>query len=623
MGIPSYFRNITKNYSNIIINDLKNVKSLYLDLNCAIHRCCRDILDNLDTKLSQNELEIKMIHRIIDYIVELYLYVKPTELLYIGIDGVAPRAKMVQQRTRRFKTAKDRDITNKIKAKYNIKTPMVWDTNAITPGTAFMEKLSNLITNDLIKREELNGITIILSDSNCPGEGEHKIFKHIKNDIIINGPNIEKTQYGIITTKINNEHLDLEDNTQDLQDNIKDLEDNKPKLDVDKVSFLEQPNVNELDNTNSDENYIKGNYVIYGLDADLIMLSLTCNIDNIYLIREELEFNPEEKNIVPYLFLDINHLSEGIIEEMRSNGLQYNGDIYKWKHINDYIVLCFLLGNDFIPHILSLEIKHNGLDVLTTKYIEIFNSGGQYLMDQENGLNYEFFHMLLGVLTHEEDIRLRRLTKKTLNYYWMPNNTHNKMEEELDKLHNYPLFNRTLEKEFSLGVNQGWREDYYKYVVQLDEHDIPNLCLNYYQGLVWTLAYYFKNCISRNWHYKYGHSPSIRELYNNIELLKEVKFTDNIEIKPFEQLLMVLPTNSNHLLPINYQRLQTDAKSPVLDYYPIDFEVNSYYKRYNWECGPILPTIDIKKLKTTIKNIKLSPDEKNRNSENQEQVINL
>ena len=336
-----------------------------------------------------------------------------------------------------------------------------------------------------------------------------------------------------------------------------------------------------------------------------------------------MEFNPEEKNIVPYLFLDINHLAEGIIEEMRSNGLQYNGDIYKWKHINDYIVLCFLLGNDFIPHILSLEIKHNGLDVLTTKYIEIFNSGGLYLMDQEDGLNYEFFNMLIGVLTQEEDIRLRRLTKKTLNYYWMPNNTHNKMEEELDKLHNYPLFNRTLEKEFSLGVNQGWREDYYKYVVKLDETDIPKLCLNYYHGLVWTLAYYFKNCISRNWHYKYGHSPSIRELYNNIELLKEVKFTDNIEIKPFEQLLMVLPTNSNHLLPINYQRLQTDTKSPILEYYPIDFELNSYYKRYNWECGPILPTIDIKKLKTTIKNIKLSTDEKNRNSENKEQVINL
>lgn len=613
MGIPSYFRNITKNYSNIIINDLKNVKSLYLDLNCAIHRCCRDILDNLDTKLSQNELEIKMIHRIIDYIVELYLYVKPTELLYIGIDGVAPRAKMVQQRTRRFKTAKDRDITNKIKAKYNIKTPMVWDTNAITPGTAFMEKLSNLITNDLIKREELNGITIILSDSNCPGEGEHKIFKHIKNDIIINGPNIEKTQYGIITTKINNEHLDLEDNTQDLQDNIKDLEDNKPKLDVDKVSFLEQPNVNELDNTNSDENYIKGNYVIYGLDADLIMLSLTCNIDNIYLIREELEFNPEEKNIVPYLFLDINHLSEGIIEEMRSNGLQYNGDIYKWKHINDYIVLCFLLGNDFIPHILSLEIKHNGLDVLTTKYIEIFNSGGQYLMDQENGLNYEFFHMLLGVLTHEEDIRLRRLTKKTLNYYWMPNNTHNKMEEELDKLHNYPLFNRTLEKEFSLGVNQGWREDYYKYVVQLDEHDIPNLCLNYYQGLVWTLAYYFKNCISRNWHYKYGHSPSIRELYNNIELLKEVKFTDNIEIKPFEQLLMVLPQQSSNLLPKSYEKLMTDFDSDIIEYFPEEYKIDCINKNYLWECSPKLPIIITEKIKNTITNIKLTNDEKERN----------
>jgi len=600
MGIPSYFRNITKNYSDIIINDLQNVKSLYLDLNCAIHRCCRDILDNLDTKLSQNELEIKMIHRIIDYIVELYLYVKPTQLLYIGIDGVAPRAKMVQQRTRRFKTAKDRDITNKIKAKYNIQTSMVWDTNAITPGTAFMEKLSDLIINDLIPRDELNGITIILSDSNCPGEGEHKIFKHIKNDIQNN--NIQKTEYGIITTKINNEQVDV-------------------NLDIDIDVSLGKDE--DIENQINDKHQPLDNYVIYGLDADLIMLSLSCNIDNIYLIREELEFNPDEKNVVPYLFLHINNLSEGIIEEMKSYGLECQEDDTKWDHINDYIVLCFLLGNDFIPHILSLEIKHNGLDVLIEKYIQIYNSGKQYLIDVEKGLNFEFFHMLLGLLTQEEDIRLRKLTKKTLNYYWMPNYQHNQMEEELDKLHNYPLFNRTLEKEYSLGVNDQWREDYYKYVMHLDETDIPDLCLNYYQGLVWTLAYYFKECVSRNWFYKYHNSPSIRELYHHIELLKQVQFKDNIEIPPFEQLLMVLPTNSNHLLPINYQRLQTDAKSNILEYYPIDFEVNSYYKRYNWECSPILPTIDIKKIKSTIKTIKLTPDEQIRNSENKEQVISL
>ena len=32
------------------------------------------------------------------------------------------------------------------------------------------------------------------------------------------------------------------------------------------------------------------NQVVYGLDADLIMLSLSVNMDNMYLIREELEF---------------------------------------------------------------------------------------------------------------------------------------------------------------------------------------------------------------------------------------------------------------------------------------------------------------------------------------------
>ena len=67
-----------------------------------------------------------------------------------------------------------------------------------------------------------------------------------------------------------------------------------------------------------------------------------------YLIREELEFKPENPGMKEFLFLNINKLGDGIVSEMVSDGLNYD-NMDKWDLINDYIVVCFLLGNDFIP----------------------------------------------------------------------------------------------------------------------------------------------------------------------------------------------------------------------------------------------------------------------------------
>ena len=87
-----------------------------------------------------------MIQSVLAYIEKLVNLVEPS-LLYIAIDGVVPIAKMLQQRQRRFKSSQDKLKEIKIREKCGMETDSVsgWDTNAISPGTEFMEKLNGEI----------------------------------------------------------------------------------------------------------------------------------------------------------------------------------------------------------------------------------------------------------------------------------------------------------------------------------------------------------------------------------------------------------------------------------------------------------------------------------------------
>lgn len=74
---------------------------------------------------------------------ELVHVTKPKKVLFLAVDGVAPRAKMNQQRARRFKSAKEREmLTNQLRAQGK-NVPEMFDTNAISPGTEFMVNLCN------------------------------------------------------------------------------------------------------------------------------------------------------------------------------------------------------------------------------------------------------------------------------------------------------------------------------------------------------------------------------------------------------------------------------------------------------------------------------------------------
>ena len=305
MGIPSYFSYIIKNYSNIIrkfkdVNDDSKIDHLMMDCNSIIYDAYR-IIEN-DNKILPIELSVVeplLIKYVLDKIRHYIQFISPKHTVFITFDGVAPFAKMSQQKTRRYKTEFSKIIESQQVDNIINTSQSLWNTTAITPGTPFMTALRNSIHSEFKGQErKYNLDKILISCSDEPGEGEHKLFENIRTDIC------------------------------------------------------------------ADETV-----AVYGLDSDLIMLSIfhLQYTDNIYVFREV----PEFKSILPAdhkfepdekLFLDIKSLHLSIFEEMGSGN--------KEQSVNDYIFMCFLLGNDFLPHFPCLNIRTNGIRNLMGLYKE-------------------------------------------------------------------------------------------------------------------------------------------------------------------------------------------------------------------------------------------------------------
>jgi 5'-3' exoribonuclease 2 len=714
----------------------EEMHNLYLDFNGIVHPCSHP------EGKPPPSTESEMMMEIFKYTERVVNMVRPRRLLYIAIDGVAPRAKMNQQRARRFRAARDAKEKDEKDAEFNVLlrrqqesrgelTTMedvvskTWDSNVITPGTPFMFILALSIRYWVQYKFNTDpawaNLKVIISDASVPGEGEHKIMNFVRSQR------------------------------------------SDPEYD---------PNTK---------------HVMYGLDADLIMLGLATHEPHFRILREDVSIqdskpgacnlcgqkghfaancrgvakvksgNFDEKGSIPdkkpFIWLNVPILREYLGAELFVPGQPFRFDLE--RALDDWVFMCFFVGNDFLPHLPSLDIHEDGIDKLIAIWRDNIPVMGGYLtcdgsvdlaraqcilqglakqedaifrrrkevddkreanqrrreqqQDQRNGRGGGNGHEnkrrrsspdyskgrsdgrapaapINAISVSEIDVQVdynsivnrgsvdksavanksaaaamkAQLLGKQNGNAQTPENSINgssngppasfgqdtsmsgmgkRKADMLDDSDNgTPGRSTPVEKKPQYNGGNGdelppdtvrlWEDGYADRYYEQKFHVSPNdiefrhkVAAAYVEGLCWVLLYYMQGCASWTWYYPYHYAPFAAD-FKDLDKMK-VTFEKGIPFRPYEQLMGVLPAASNHAIPKAFHPLMTDEDSPIVDFYPEDFDLDANGKKQSWKAIVLLPFIDEKRLLSAMgtKYPLLSEEEHERNAVGKEALL--
>jgi 5'-3' exoribonuclease 1 len=362
----------------------------------------------------------------------------------------------------------------------------------------------------------------------------------------------------------------------------------------------------------------KSSMAIYGLDADLIFLGLASMRNNMYLLRESDFMNigkiKDEPDILHYFSIDIlrNALLENINEKMKQKSI--NKKLDDLRLIKDYIIICFFIGNDFLPHMPGISVRHGGVDLLLEMYLHtqsLFNKN-IYLIDTKLNINMEFLYLFITNLSGIE----KKLVKKSINRgkpHILNKKFDSKYEKEMALLSFSPKI-KDLIKYDKVDYDIRYIKYFFKDQTNIykGDIDIVDICNSYLKTISWIAKYYFGKLASWTWYYPYLHTPLLSHLYKNFHKLdKQHKFKKGKSYLPFTQLFMVLPYYSRNILPTSLTKLVESKK--LSEYFPIHFAEDFNNKYYRWQAIPLLPFIDENKINVEINKCKFTKEELKRN----------
>jgi 5'-3' exoribonuclease 1 len=237
-----------------------------------------------------------------------------------------------------------------------------------------------------------------------------------------------------------------------------------------------------------------------------------------------------------------------------------------------------MVGNDFLPHIPSIEIIESGIELMLDITHQVGQSNGHITQTSKSGKvtfqKYALFKFLEIIGTREKPNIEQKLAKKKSFY---PD----------------PLLNKHSTKhstgEWSIAINE-YITEYNS--VSFGSSEISQVCHQYIQGLQWVLTYYTTGCPSWKWYFPHQYAPTASTLATHVDTFQTVKYGNTKPSTPFQQLLSVLPPKSAGLIPTPLDKLLTNITSPLREFCPEKLVIDLAGKRKEWEGITILPMVD-------------------------------
>jgi 5'-3' exonuclease len=347
-----------------------------------------------------------------------------------------------------------------------------------------------------------------------------------------------------------------------------------------------------------------GPCAVYGLDADLLMLGLfhLTQCPQMYIFRESPQFaqkllektkNDTVKPDEP-LFIDVARMGRSIAQEMRVSAPDPH-------RMYDYVFMCFFLGNDFLPHFPSLNIRTGGIDALMTTYRNVIGSTNQrFLLSKTNPPTIQWSEVsrfVHALAKHEHNFWCQEYaTRKKWDNKPVDLQPKRTPKERMDLFNNTPVLYRQEEKYIN-PHEAGWETRYYDCLFPPD-CSREGIARNYLEGLEWVYQYYIQGKVNWTWKYNYHYPPLLVDLAPLIPKKGTVKWLSpesTQPVSPYAQLAYVLPPGYHHLLPEKIRKDETYRQYcggyetapnglPKLDF-------QWAFCRYFWECHVHLPEI--------------------------------
>lgn len=282
-------------------------------------------------------------------------------------------------------------------------------------------------------------------------------------------------------------------------------------------------------------------HCMYGLDADLIMLSLTVHEPHTSLLREEVLTkqaksikNPDQRS---FHLLHISILREYLELEFKMEKLPFQYDFE--RIIDDFVLMCIFVGNDFLPNLPNLDIQDGALDNIFQYYKEILPLLDDYLVFNSkinlNGLEKLFSKMIhhekhaYDMISFDLDSTLPRRYQASENELDEDDELYEDEDEEVfgEELDNPNLNARFLRDMKEIGIDvdfsdqddESWKDIYYRSLkfrrkfrekfkeTRLEPTFHQKLRSEYVRGLQWVLLYYQQGCQSWSWFFPFHYAP--------------------------------------------------------------------------------------------------------------------